>query len=285
MRQTQEGILIRFATMQDTPAVIRLWETCFPGDTVFQNYFFAHLYVPEYNLLLFRNDVLCAMAQMLPYRMQDGWKTETVTYIYGACTYPDYRRQHLMDTLLHHTFMLDRQMGRDASILIPQEEWLFGFYAQFGYEAVLSVSADEYHAVPGAECCPLRAMVPEDLSGMDALYHAALPEGAYLCRDEAEWKKQLDLFTHCGGGAFCTGAEGEPEGYAFVWHTKQEGLWAQELCAPGKTMQFAGALMAHFGVKKCRATGLSFSQKQLLGCVLRHDGARPTDGYINLMLN
>ena len=82
-----------------------------------------------------------------------------------------------MDTLLHHTFMLDRQMGRTASVLIPQEEWLFGFYAQFGYEAVLSVSADEYHAAPEAEYCPLRAMVPEDLSGMDACQQALIYAG------------------------------------------------------------------------------------------------------------
>ena len=57
----------------------------------------------------FKDNVLCSMAQMLPYKMQNNDKIEQVTYIYGACTHKDYRRQHLMDNLLNYSFELDKK--------------------------------------------------------------------------------------------------------------------------------------------------------------------------------
>lgn len=285
MRYAQAELNIRFAQDGDTPEVISLWSLCFPGDWVFQEYFFKNLYDPSNNLLLFLGDRLCAMTQMLPYRMQTGCRTEEVTYIYGACTHPNFRRQHLMDTLLHRSFEIDRQMGRAASVLIPQEEWLFDFYAQFGYAPVMAASHHLYSALPEAEPCVLRPATVYDLSGMDALYHAQMWDGAYFCRDAVEWRKQLAMFTHCGGDVLCTGPNEAPMGYAFVWHTDGQ-LWAQELvCAPGTERGFVRALMERCCKTECHVTGLGFSKRQPLGCVLRHDGARPADGYINLMLN
>lgn len=285
MRQNQGKLTIRFASGADTEAVIHLWSICFPGDEEFRDYFFSELYIPQRNLLLLRGDKLCAMTQMLPYRMQSGADTEAVTYIYGACTHPDCRRQHLMDTLLRRSFELDREMGRAASVLIPQEAWLFDFYARFGYEPTLFVSDRQYPAKPNAVPCTLRAAQEEDLSAMDALFHAHLWDGAYLCRDEAEWRKQFDMFTRCGGEVLCTGPVGMPDGYSFVWCSDTQ-IWAQELvCAPEAEGSWVTALMERYQKTDCTVTGLGFSDRQPLGCVLRHDGTHPAEGYINLMLN
>lgn len=285
MRENQGELTIRFAVPADTPEVIALWSICFPGDEGFRDYFFANLYDPACNLLLLRGDKLCAMAQMLPYRMQSGCKTEAVTYIYGACTHPDCRRQHLMDTLLRRSFELDREMGRAASVLIPQEAWLFDFYAQFGYQPTLFVSDRQYTEKPEDAPCLLREAQAADLPAIDALFHAQMWPGTYLCRNEAEWRKQFDLFTCCGGAVLCTGPVGAPDGYAFVWISDTQ-VWAQEfVCAPGAEPGLAAALMERFERPECTLTGLGFSNRQPLGCVLRHDGAQPADGYINLMLN
>lgn len=285
MRQNQAELTIRFAADSDTPAVIALWELCFPGDSGFQKYYFENLYHPGNNLLLFKGNTLCAMAQMLPYSMQNGCVTETVTYIYGACTHPDFRRQHLMDALLHRSFALDREMGRAASVLIPQEEWLFGFYAQFGYVPALHASYQRYAVNQAVRPCALRPASEDDLSEMDALFHARLWEGTYLCRDQGEWRKQLRMFQGCGGEVLCAEQDGALVGYAFVWHADGR-IWAQELvAAAGMEERFAAALMARYGRESCDVTGLQFSHQQPLGCVMRHDGAQPADGYINLMLN
>ena len=41
-----------------------------------------------------------------------------------------------------------------------------------------------------------------------------------------EWRKQLELFTKCGGEVLCTGPEGAPDGYAFVWCSENANLGA-----------------------------------------------------------
>lgn len=68
---------------------------------------------------------------------------------------------------------------------------------------------------------------------------------------------------------------GAPDGYAFVWPSDTQ-VWAQELvCAPETELGFVAALMERFNRPACHVTGLGFSNRQPLGCVLRHDGARP----------
>ena len=284
MRQNQE-LTIRFANDGDTPAVIALWEQCFPGEAAFQNYFFSRLYRPKCNLLLLREDVLCAMAQMLPYTLQNGPIAEEVTYIYGACTHPAHRRQHLMDRLLHESFAIDSANGRAASILIPQEEWLFGFYAQFGYQMAFPVSSITVQEKVTAPALSVRSVQPADFSAMDCLYHRFLGPGPYLRRSEAEWDKQVSLFQNTGGEVLCAYEADALVGYAFVWPTEEE-VWAQELiCAPSLIQSWFATLQQRYEQTLCRATGLQFPNLQPLGCMLRYDGAQPADGYINLMLN
>ena len=284
MRQTEE-ITIRFAADRDTPSVFALWSLCFPGEEAFRDYFFAHIYDPAHNLLLLRGGQLCAMAQMLPYTMQNGTQAETVTYIYGACTHPDCRRQHLMDRLLHRSFAIDREQGRAASILIPQEAWLFDFYAQFGYQKTFFVSNTAVQSAVQAAPPAVRPAADDDLSAMDALYHGALPHGPYLHRTAEEWHKQLALFSNTGGEVLCAVQNGAVTGYAFIWPGERE-IWAQEIvCAPQERDRWIAALQQRYGSPACRLTGPQFAEKQALGCMLRYDRTAPAPGYINLMLN
>ena len=84
---------MRFAEKEDFPAVRALWETCFPDEGGFNDYFFAHFYKEKYTLLYLEGETLVAMAQMLPYHMTVGGVSRVVTYIYGACTDPAHRRK------------------------------------------------------------------------------------------------------------------------------------------------------------------------------------------------
>ena len=124
---------MRFAEKGDFTAVRALWETCFPDEGGFNDYFFAHFYKEKYTLLYLEGETLVAMVQMLPYHMTAGGVSREVTYIYGACTDPAHRRKGYMARLLERSFELDREAGRIASVLIPAEKWLFDFYKPFGY--------------------------------------------------------------------------------------------------------------------------------------------------------
>ena len=142
------------------------------------------------------------MAQMLPYTLQNGPIAEEVTYIYGACTHPAHRRQHLMDRLLHESFAIDRANGRAASILIPQEEWLFGFYAQFGYQMAFPVSSITVQEKVTAPALSVRSVQPADFSAMDCLYHRFLGPGPYLRRSERNGTNKYP-FSKIPAGKFC----------------------------------------------------------------------------------
>ena len=65
--------MIRFAGPQDTADIRQLWEVCFPDEGGFNDYFFAHHFDLSNTLLSIEAGALCAMVQMLPYRlMMDG---------------------------------------------------------------------------------------------------------------------------------------------------------------------------------------------------------------------
>ena len=148
--------MMRFAEKRDFPAVRALWETCFPDEGGFNDWFFAHCYKEEHTLLCLEDETLVAMVQMLPYRMTAGGVSREVTYIYGACTDPAHRRKGHMARLLERSFELDREAGRMASVLIPAEEWLFDFYRPFGYEPFFPVKRREITRAAGESEAPRR---------------------------------------------------------------------------------------------------------------------------------
>ncbi len=274
--------MIRFANNQDTPAVRRLFDQCFPDESGFNSYYFTQHYCPERTLLFQQGDNLCAMLQMLPYQLSIGDKTGEATYIYGACTHPEYRRRHLMAQLLETSFQLDLQYGRIASLLIPQEEWLFDFYRPFGYlplftlerRSILQAVLARSELRPLTKWCEVNLLYTKKTEG----------EPCRILRREADWRAQLALFNHLGSGAFGLYEKDELVAYAFVW-LDPDGLFAQELLGVDLAREtlLAQQLLHHFSVKKLVYHTVSGSQ--VLGCLKPYQKNMPTHGYINLMFN
>ena len=182
---------MRFAEKGDFPAVRALWETCFPDEGGFNDYFFAHFYKEKYTLLYLEGETLVAMVQMLPYRMTVGGLSREATYIYGACTDPKHRRKGYMARLLERSFELDRQGERIASVLIPAEKWLFDFYKPFGYEPFFHISRREITRTAGESEAP-RRLTSADVPALAALYDKLVPK-CRIERDIAYWNAQLAL--------------------------------------------------------------------------------------------
>ncbi len=271
--------MIRFADTHDFDAVLSLWKRCFPGDEAFTTWFFKNRYDPAVTLMEEENGEICSMLQMLPYQLSDVRGVRPVTYIYGACTAPEYRRQHRMDRLLAHSFELDVQAGRAASVLIPQEAWLFGFYEQFGYQTAFytgttTVTRDK-RAVSGA----LRRLTAADIPALCTLYPSS---GTRVLRTEDDWRAQLALFDALGAGAFGLVQDGRLAAYAFVWQDGAEKLWAQEACGTA-TAQLAQAILWQYDCAEMRLTCPGGTQR--LGCIRYHDDTPVLPGYFNLMFN
>ena len=273
--------MIRFVEQRDFPAVVDLWNCCFPGDETFTAWFFAHSYRPEVTLVDEEDGVLCSMLQMLPYQLHDMRGVRPVTYIYGACTAPACRRQHRMDRLLARSFELDRQAGRAASVLIPQEEWLFDFYDQFGYQTAFYTDSTIVSRAdtPVEADGQMRRLTEADIPALRALCPS---DGLCLLRTDADWQAQLALFDALGYGVYGWESAGHLTAYAFVWQDGPDKLWAQEICG-AHVRQLAQSLLRKSGTRQIRLTGAGMTQK--LGCIRYHDDTPVETGYFNLLFN
>ena len=274
--------MIRFAEEKDTRAVRALFDLCFPDESGFNAYYFEHIYRPERTLLYTQEDKLCAMVQMLPYQLSMNGIMGEATYIYGACTHPEHRRKHLMAQLLEASFQEDRQQGRLASFLIPQEAWLFDFYRPFGYLPAFSLQKESILKGNDSKVADIRELT--DWQEADRLYRACVgQEGCYILRGREDWQAQMAMFGCLGAGTFGLYKSERLIAYAFVWQ-EEEALLAQELMAetPAARELLAQALLHRFSLQKLEYG--TIGQGQTSGCLKPYRIA-PESGYINLMFN
>ena len=88
------------------------------------------MYNNEQTLVYLENEKVVAMLARIPYEIKGLGE---VTYIYGACTNPNYRNRGIMTELLAYSEELDIKLKKAAIILIPENENLFAFYEKCGF--------------------------------------------------------------------------------------------------------------------------------------------------------
>ncbi|MBS5144032.1 MAG: GNAT family N-acetyltransferase [Butyricicoccus pullicaecorum] len=280
--------MIRFAEAADMPEIRALWESCFPDGTGFNDYYFGHVFALDTTVVYVLDERIAAMVQMLPYTLLANGEAVSATYIYGACTHPDFRRRHLMSELLQWSFSRDIQHKIAASILIPQEKWLFDFYRPFGYQPAFTLNTIAFTEQQPITQKGLRAMTPQDLPACEALYRSRLADCPLaVLRTPEQWQAQLTMFEALGGSALVLEHAGVLLGYAFVWK-EENGIWAQELiCREQQTNLLLSALLAQIGQTQLRACVPGGADGAALGCIKWHNkkAAVSPNGYMNLMYN
>lgn len=113
-----------------------LWKRCFNDSDEFVDLYFEKRYKDEINLAVRQEGRIVSALQTLSYPMTFCGEIIPASYISGACTHPDYRRQGWMHRLLAdaHRKMYEEDVW--VSMLIPANEALFGYYAKSGYAPV-----------------------------------------------------------------------------------------------------------------------------------------------------
>jgi predicted acetyltransferase len=133
--------MIRLANSEDKSSVRRLWKICFDDDEDFMHLYFTKKYADENTLIYTIGNEVVASLQMLPYGFTFCEEEILTTYISGACTLPEHRHKGYMGQLLMSAFEMMQQRNIALSMLIPAEDWLYNYYARYGYERVFD--ADE----------------------------------------------------------------------------------------------------------------------------------------------
>lgn len=243
--------------------VMALWKACFHDTDEFVRFYFERKYRDE-DALVWRDGTGKAVAalQMLPYPMTFGGAEVATSYISGACTLPEARSRGIMRRLLAEAFGKMRARGVAFSTLIPQEEWLYDYYARLGYAPVFRCVEERYVAGDKRTVDGVRVEAVGEFSGLSEElfdYFSSRMRGRFCCvqhpREDYDTVVQ-DLFA--SGGKFVTarGVRNEVLGMAFAFPRDGEGLVADWLYDSVKAHDalVAGALDA-LGVRGvvCRA--------------------------------
>lgn len=141
--------MIAFSEEKYIPDLKILWKKCFPKDSdAFIDSYYQYVYKDNETLLCLVDDKPVAALQIVPYPIKTGGNISLAGYISGAMTDPDFRRKGYMAELLNASFTKMAKLHCHYTFLIPQEEWLFGFYEQFGYVKAFPHSIEEI-IIPG----------------------------------------------------------------------------------------------------------------------------------------
>lgn len=120
-----------------------MWKLCFPMDSdVFIDFYFEKIYKNEETLLYLIDKKPVASFQILPFPIKVGNSIKLSGYISGAMTHPDFQGKGIMKEMLNTSCEIMKEKCYEYSFLIPQEDWLFDYYAKFGYQEAFPFSLD-----------------------------------------------------------------------------------------------------------------------------------------------
>lgn len=125
--------MIQFADKAYRPQIRSMWKTCFEDTEEYMELYFSRVYQDENTLFCTSDKLAVASLQMLPYSISFYGQNIPFAYIAGACTLPEHRKKGYMEKLLIKSFRVMEQRNIPLTILIPGEEWLYGFYEKYGY--------------------------------------------------------------------------------------------------------------------------------------------------------
>lgn len=280
--------MIRKACVADLPALVRLYDTCFPGEAEFRAWFFTHVTSPEHILLEEEDGVLRAATHALPCALEQNGARFGASYIYAAATEPRFRRRGLMRRLLERTFTEAREKGMDFSVLITENDGVFPFYFELGYLPSFCVSRESVAAEQNSTLSVRRAQAA-DIPAMLALYAVGTEGLLRVARDEAFYR--LRLLQYGAQAYVACDARGDVSAYAFA-DIQPEQLWiAEAFGTPAKAL--CAAIAAAEG-KHAAVVNTAAQRAQVpMGCLLPltargAEAARITDrraAYLNLMWN
>lgn len=260
--------MIRYADMSLYKQAYELFDEVFDEDKRFNEYFFKNIFDINNLLVCMKDNVIASMVQTIPYEIQ---KIGRVTYIYGAATRPEYRNQGLMSKLLNKSFEIDKQKGFTGSILIPANESLFEFYANFGYKKAFYKNIRFYKNKPGK----IMPVSIDSFGQINAVYEKAFSNAAHTVRTKEYWQQQIKMFSELGGFVFQN-----DDSYAFGWLNDKPEI--QELIGDHKD-ELAGTLANYFNVQEIKAS--TAGEETAAGVIKLYNGDKCEKMYLNLMFN
>lgn len=282
--------MISFGEDKYKPALKAMWKLCFPADTdIFIDFYFGEVYKNNETLIYFENGQPAAAFQMLPYSLQNGGEISQAGYISGAMTHPDFRRKGFMKALMFASFDLMWERGFDYTFLIPQEAYLFDFYAKFGYKAVLppeSFTCRCESTGGNVPCSAYRTPLNMPKTLLHEIYSAysrflsEIPRT--VLKSEKQFQQMLHDFFNENGVLFAGG-----QGVAFTFQGKNRIVIKEFFYRDQHTKdRFLKAICNYYSQQEIVILNSPARLTGLRGMIKRLNGGKPeiSDLYINMMM-
>lgn len=125
--------MIRLATDKDKPILVEMWKICFWDTDEYIDLIFSNKYKNKNTLIYFQENKAVACLQMQPYSIRMYSEVIPFYYLVGLCTLPEYRNKGYMGKLINEAFEVMKSRDVPLSILVPAEDWLYGYYEKFGF--------------------------------------------------------------------------------------------------------------------------------------------------------
>ena len=125
--------MIRYITPDTRPQIFDMWRVCFGDSQPYFDIYFRERYSDENTLAYFIGNKAVASLQLLHYKFTYCGAEIPIAYISGACTLPEARKKGYMEALLKQAFIEIAKRDVPLSLLVPEEDWLLGFYSKYGY--------------------------------------------------------------------------------------------------------------------------------------------------------
>ena len=133
--------MIDFITPDTQHQILEMWRVCFGDSQPYFDIYFRERYKNENTLAYFDGGKAVASLQLLHYNFTYCDTEIPIAYISGACTLPEARKKGYMAALLKRAFHELEERNTPLSLLVPEEEWLLGFYDKYGYAQTFDAGA------------------------------------------------------------------------------------------------------------------------------------------------
>lgn len=231
------------ATPQMMPALEELWAACFGDDPAYVSFLFKLLQRPE-NMLVYADPggVPLSMLSFRELKLRTPGEEHPAAYIYAVATAPAQRGKRLSTTLLEEADLRLAERGLHASVLVPADYKLFGFYAARGYETSFHIRRARVPATMVPESRGQCVLSPASFGRFLELRESVFGGSVLFARWDAAYLRAIGKDCAYSGGEVLGFSSGGRNGFA-VCYCRGEAVVVKELAVPSGQVENALAAL------------------------------------------
>lgn len=126
--------VVEFANTSDFPQLMAMWRMAFADSDEYIQTFFDTMYKDGHAIVSREEGIAVACAYLLPCQLVINGHLYSTYYLYAATTHPSHRNRGHMSGILRMAEEVAVERGIDFIVLVPAEDYLFNYYAKFGYQ-------------------------------------------------------------------------------------------------------------------------------------------------------